>query len=483
VLGLSADEDAQEAGSKVNEEESGVQEEAVAAAAAASEPLVAVARLQADGRLYAVERVGRHVYAMCRLAAWVGPELLRGLARSEPREGHAIVAAAIAGQVKKHRGDCWWQAAAVDLKMKDDEKVEQEGRTRVAMMRKDGLQQRRQSQPSRPATEDESKAVANVPSTGLNEAPAPPPANEKIPTGEPAAAAAAAADAQQLFDALVVQYLEALYLSRTSLAYFVKGPLSRARAAFTSSSAQDPSLQPYDLAMQLRAMLLTASATDKKYKTKLPAILKDAHLDGDGGAASDGEGGGGAAAATPWKPTPALLRGKSKKLRLRLGGEGMYKREEEFARRWWRFHDGGAAVLDAEETLDAAVRRRVAELRVRETLAQIVLVLEVMALEGLATYRVPEEVRGEEPVGEARMQDEGEGEPVAKPKKKRQKKPQDLKLLLDLLLDKLCIWQSVEQDEFIAPESKADHQMTANSVKASNGDGLRDFCTEVIIPL
>jgi hypothetical protein len=74
----------------------------------------------------------------------------------------------------------------------------------------------------------------------------------------------------------------------------------------------------------------------------------------------------------------------------------------------------------------------------------------------------------------------------AKPKKKRKKKVQDIKLLIDLLLDKLCIWQSVEQDEdvsYLAKGSKFGDTLDANSSKSASGDRLQNFCIEVIVPL
>jgi hypothetical protein len=66
----------------------------------------------------------------------------------------------------------------------------------------------------------------------------------------------------------------------------------------------------------------------------------------------------------------------------------------------------------------------------------------------------------------------------AKTTPKRKKKEQDLSLLLDLLVDKLTIWQSVEHGGDFLSLAQISGQRGSQSK-----DWLGSFCTEVIIPL
>lgn len=400
-----------------------------------------IAKVEIDGSLCALEQVQQQIYSLCRLASWVKAEQLQELA-SSPNIVPSIVRHPVLQDPVTTK--YWWSSASTGpLPSKPTSKRES---LRVSMI----------DTTAAPATAFGNHVLAEEQSSTIS------PYVGDEPTVADDNLEPEPMGASQIFDTLILQYLESLYLSRTSLAYFAKGPLSRARAAF--NSGQDDRMTTYELVVLLRTMLLTMASMDKKYRIKLPDTVKDAHLD----AMSDSE--------ATWKPTLSAMRGKSKKFKLKLSNDGMYKREEEFAKRWWKFHDNGMPHPGAEETLDGAIKRRIAELRMRETLAQMIIVLEVMALEAAPSYKEP-----------TKLEDDKDDAPLdketVKEKKKRAKKPQDLKLLLDLLLDKLCIWQSVEQDDFLSSESKAEQTSAANTTKVSNGDALRDFCVEVIIPL
>ena len=93
------------------------------------------------------------------------------------------------------------------------------------------------------------------------------------------------------------------------------------------------------------------------------------------------------------------------------------------------------------------MKRRLGDLRVREMQLQILLVLETMALEVAACRPVDDE-------------------PLL-PKKK--KKGENLNILLELYLDRLCIWFAVEGN--------------SDGKKAESSDVVvREFCAEVIVP-
>jgi len=70
-------------------------------------------------------------------------------------------------------------------------------------------------------------------------------------------------------------------------------------------------------------------------------------------------------------------------------------------------------------------------------------------------------------------------------KKRKAKTPQNLAVLVDLLVDKLCIWQSLEQDDIPLEnsEGKGNGAVPGKDTKASSSDVLSGFCVEVIVPL
>ena len=124
-----------------------------------------------------------------------------------------------------------------------------------------------------------------------------------------------------------------------------------------------------------------------------------------------------------------------------------------------------------EGSRETGTKKHISDLRLRETQLQILLILEVMALES----KPPEKINSEIP--------KPAGEETNAPKK-RTKKPQDLNVLLELHLDRLCIWHAVSMEESTAADSATASSFTDghNSGKKVDSDAVRDFCTEVIIP-
>ncbi|KKY16193.1 hypothetical protein UCRPC4_g05998 [Phaeomoniella chlamydospora] len=239
-------------------------------------------------------------------------------------------------------------------------------------------------------------------------------------------------DADALLEKLHSRYLETLYTSKTSVAYFAKGPLARARAAFSKSQAVEGSQilsDPSQLAQFYRDSIISLRKMDLKYKeTLVKSIQKNDEADS------------------------ARYR-KRKKTQPKIGKDGLYPDEAEFVQRWWQ-----STVPDLAGTSSEAELQRLkdlsTELRSRETQLQILIILEAMILE------MP---------SEANVKRESE-EPDLKniPTKKKQ----DLRTHLDLLVDRLCIWQTVSFEEFTNDKAAG---------KKTN-DKLRDFCSDVIIP-
>jgi DNA replication regulator SLD3 len=71
---------------------------------------------------------------------------------------------------------------------------------------------------------------------------------------------------------IISQYLEALYSTRTSLAYFAKSALSRARSEF--QRVKEPS-DRQSLASFLHNMVLKADDFNSKYESFLPSLIGD----------------------------------------------------------------------------------------------------------------------------------------------------------------------------------------------------------------
>lgn len=207
----------------------------------------------------------------------------------------------------------------------------------------------------------------------------------------------------------------------------MKGPLSRARTAF---QAEDATLHLSRLVLFYRDCVLPMKKMDHKYRETLPQTIRSITAD-----SSDED-----------KALPKPKRRKHKK----IGKNGLYYEEESFIERWWNDREpAGPEVSIQEET-----KGLVGDLRVRETELQLLLILETISIE---TTMPPN--------------------PLENGSEKRKKKPQDLNLLLELLVDRLCIWNTITDK---IPQS--DTEATKNQANVAPDDRLRDFCAEIIIP-
>lgn len=183
---------------------------------------------------------------------------------------------------------------------------------------------------------------------------------------------------------------------------------------------------------------------DTKYREGLPTILQNMVL-----VLSEDE-------------RPKKRRSRKKK----LGKNGLYPGEDEFIKKCWRSRQvaerGGQ---QAELSKDEEIKRHVSELRLRETQLQILLILEAIFLKN-TTSQDGNNAKDENSSGAT----------------KRAKKGEDLNVLLELLLDRLCIWHAVSAAESVVAESVGDTADKHLSGKKIESDALRDFCNEVIIP-
>ncbi|KAH7095997.1 DNA replication regulator SLD3-domain-containing protein [Paraphoma chrysanthemicola] len=395
-------------------------------------PKVLIARYDTKRTLYAIEQVQTRVYNICRLASWLkekdvgdlwDPSNLQAYP-TWPRPSENIAADA-----------AWWQHAVVQT-----QPVERPAkRPRMLMMRKQVPQ----------LVKDATHRFDSPVTHEMNVMPVVPTDVPEEPLQQPSP--------QEQLEALVQQYLDTVYLSKTSLAYFAKGPLTRIRNAFTSPEEGAPAT--HELVTFVRSMLLSPKASEKKYFEKLPATIKALPP----GSLSDEE-------------VPGAIKAKKAKKKLKLSRDGLYPNEETLIKRWW-ISDMPSGESRGDETMEQRIRRRIGDLRVRETLAQLTLMLEVIALEALSTYKPPPDCDLAE--NETQPLDDTQTKP-----KKRKRKLDDVSLQLDLLLDRLCIWHATEEAGILDFDTKPTQQYddSEGNTKGGASDRLRGFCVEVIIP-
>ncbi|RDW88863.1 hypothetical protein BP6252_00895 [Coleophoma cylindrospora] len=265
--------------------------------------------------------------------------------------------------------------------------------------------------------------------------------------------------ATEIFDTVRSQYLEALYLSKASLAYFAKGPLSRARAAFHLD--YDSTLDMNEYIAFLESLILSTTLIDKKYRDGLPACIS--LLDIQDHTADELD----QAAGKPKK--------KRTSRKMKPGKTGLYPFEDSFIRKWWESHDEDAESGAPGNSREELTKSRVSQLRIRETQLQMVVILEVLALQPLATQSV---VGGDLP--DTLPSDIGK---ESKDKSVKARKPEHLLMLIDVHIDRLCIWQSIALEISKVGDSQgpAGTEQPDHSSKPTS-DILRDFCIDVIAP-
>lgn len=387
-----------------------------------------------DG-LYVVERVQRMVYAMCKLGEWVTMDRIDRLRKIVVNLHKGVQP----GTEPVYAEGAWWQNAALPgISLSHRPSVPPKKVPRLSASRPGSL-----------VASSKQLSVLHPEPAGLVETQV---VDDML--SEPKDLALTVDN--DVYATLVANYLRTLYLEKTPLAYFAKGPMSRARALFTNPDlAASMALAPWQLAAALRAYIITASAADKKYRDKLPELLRDlpTRVDEDGDITKK--------------------KKKRRKKKLKLDKHGMFPDESEYFAQWWQNDD---ALGSSEESAEQVLKRRSGQLRTRETFLQVILILEIMAIEMIqdAQDKVVSTtelaVKGEHKT-EAESALEADKAEWAKTRKSR-----DLMVHLELLLDKLCIWHSLDHD-FGTDEAKSKKESGKETP-----DELRNFCVEVIIP-
>lgn len=258
-------------------------------------------------------------------------------------------------------------------------------------------------------------------------------------------------------ESLLQQYLETLYLSKASLAFWAKGPLSRARAQARKPEAD------FDLGTLKEcylSILLPTKRIDIKYKASISSVVKDSFSKSQD---------------VPHTPKPARRKQATK---TKLGKNCLYTSEEELILRWWTDRDTKRAMTTAADVHEDEIRKAISELRNRETSMQLLLILEVLYIENLLSKTVDAAVGSPGPAIKIESVEEDNGALHAKPA--RIKKQRDLGSELDANAERLSIWHTVALGDILASPEKA--RAASESTTTQSKDALRDFCRDVIIP-
>jgi DNA replication regulator SLD3 len=216
----------------------------------------------------------------------------------------------------------------------------------------------------------------------------------------------------------------------------------------------------------LEGLILPTTVVDKKYKDGVPSLLSTLMLDGS----AEGN-----------KTPPRVKKPKSKKLK--PGKNGLYPAEDTYISRWWGSYDTDANKDGLGGPKEDVIRKRVAQLRIREMQLQMIVILETLALQSLATS--PTDQSGGLPSnGQIDSTSNGKAAICS-----ISKKPLDLVALIEVNIDRLCIWQSLAAEDgrttstLEAPSNIGPKPSGLASTHDHAADILREFCIEVIVPL
>ncbi|KAK5635176.1 hypothetical protein RRF57_010888 [Xylaria bambusicola] len=429
-------------------------------------PVVLIARLESNKSVYAIERQSSTLYALCHLGSWVDLEQLSELAtvscpaliRQQPLLPLASAAQAplatpqISHTNKKRR-------LAIEA---IQSLVKKPTRSRSIS----AISQAGDSRPLTPIQRGGASDVDNVAKAhdipAYNDSTQKPGTETRVDVPHERDETLNVPTAEGIFDNIRDQYFEALYRSMGSLAYFAKGPLSRARAAFHLDC--DSTLEMGDLVEFLKSLIMTTAQIDKKYREAVPRIQSEMKTVIEDSDAEQGKS----------KPR------KRKAKKMKIGKDGLYPDEDEHVRRWWAVHkpspkdDEESSITKSTEQQDTKLQTSL--LRSRETQLQMIIILEILSLEHIVTREntTESQLPGMPPVEEPLD--------LSKefPPKKRNK--HNLPFLLDVHADRLCIWQSTALDEININESQAGSRPDSRKSSKSTSDPLKDFCVDIIVP-
>jgi len=452
------------------------------------EQVVLIARIVPNGGLYAVERIESNIYISCPLQSWVKEQwmkkamegitpkvdlqLLLDSCQQPAREVREVIPQrnhtdaqqiSIVGSSKKPK-NCKGVLARMSILTPKDtgDLTEASVTSQSSLGRRDPIAESLMVPASAstvlPVTPAALIMAANPFDTqGLDSAVADTsseigPANTNIAAGTDTTIQV---PENTTLDMVRQQYLETLYLNKTSLAFYAKGPLRRTRLQATSSDSQ---YSVEDLANFYRESLLPSKKIDVKYKDSLPDLV--ASLSPLPVHAGD--------------VTLGFTKKKSKKKK--MGKDCLWPGEAELIERWWRTREIKQTIFSAQSQANE-VRNAISDVRIRESEMQILLMLEIMLLENYLAKSVKAPPVPRDPEVKLESVEDYTGTILAKAP--QEKKKRDLTPELDMLVDRLCIWQTIGTEDLLASPDKV--QEDAPTTRKSK-DLLRDFCADIIVP-
>lgn len=423
-------------------------------------PSVLLARSDATRNIYALERHQNGLYVVCKLGAWVSIEKLSHLAeacyvsRCRPvpaTETTETDAPSITPQL--HKESKRKRMAIEELQSM----IQKRARTMsVAPAESQTAQNRLSVQPQ--------NAVPEPPlAINFEQAPLDATSDPPIPPDSQSGPLDQGADlqlsAEDIFQSVRSHYFEFLYNSRGSLAFFAKGPLSRARSAFYYDC--EANLDMNDLLDFLKSLVVTVSQIDKKYKETVPKLIDEMKV----------------LVETSEEEDLKTKRRRPKKMK--LGKDGLWTGEVAQVKKWWRVNKPEVRDEDDSPTNPQELKYHISCLRTRETQLQMIILLEILALEAVRPAQDTEDSQLPGMPAESRS-GEKSGESLQKKKNKH-----DSSLLVNLHADRMSIWQSTTLDDMkmIAAETEAKSGQGPRKSERANSDPLKDFCIDIIVPL
>ena len=241
-----------------------------------------------------------------------------------------------------------------------------------------------------------------------------------------------------------------------SLAYFAKGPLSRARSAFHLDL--ESNLDMGDLIHFLKSLILTTVQIDKKYRETIPDMVCKF-------------------GTRMMESSDEHRKKKQRSKKPKLGRDCLYPTEMESVGQWWQATKPELREDQISVPLHL-IRSHAALLRTRETQLQMILILEILALEPLKSA----EDDGCLPSLPGVSDSQGL-QTIPPPAKKKNK--HNLPILADVHADRLTIWQSTASDDLLTLEDSQNNVQSSigEAQQTSSQEPLKDFSVDVIVPL
>jgi DNA replication regulator SLD3 len=437
----------------------------------ANEPTILIARLKEDAVLYVVEKVRKGKYALCKIGQWVQlRELMRNalVSTTESQNWVGLRSRANSASSDEGFGRVEPQHNGLEPKRKRLDFWEKRRRTsgaeemRTFMMKKPAAVVESDESCPPPSQNDldsmqsltKEESLEDIPDQ-LSEPTLPGQSQPEILLSESSMPIEPAIEEPTPFESLEtlrIQYLEALYMSKVSLAYFAKSALSRARARFEGSA--------FELTEFLKTLVFSAKTMDKKYREVVTKLVEEYPA----AAFSEDEREALKAIAPSNK--------KSKKLKVvKRRKDGTFPKEDTYIRAWWISGAKGSDINPTESRVEIT-KRRMKDLKVREMELQVVIILEIIALESSTRSADQLNTIG----GEQKME--------TKPKSTKANDPSQA---LDVLVDRLCISQALG-DEFgvgslLGDGSTGNQEKTTTVMKKPDTDELRGFFVNVVMTL